>query len=318
MCVLIRMMGRTEERDCNQGLKIDSLPIDSLQNNEALIFVHLMKTGGTTLSQLIREHYPKERIFHFVPKKDGQTLHDLEQMDRSQRERLQFVHGHAKFGFHQHLSQPARYITMLREPVSRIISLYYFIHQNPTREMPPEKHCPTLASYLDTRLKALDNRQTRAIAGPTAARVPFGEVTPEILEMAKKNLETFLMVGVTERFDESVIVLKHALDLKNILYTRVNANSNKPKIDQIDPADIERIKAYNAYDLELYAYVNQLLDQKISQIGPSFQSEYEKFREKNKQFNAVVPPEAQSVNPQLSLMGKVKQKLHQAWLKINY
>lgn len=306
-------MGLIDGRDCNQGLKIDSL-----QANEALIFVHLMKTGGTTLSQLIREHYSDDRIFHYVPKKDGQTLHDLEQMSPSQREKLKFVHGHAKFGFHKHLKQPARYITMLREPVSRIISLYYFIHQNPAREMLPEKHCPTLSSYLDTRLKALDNRQTRAIAGPKAARVPFGKVTPEMLERAKKNLETFLMVGVTERFDESVIVLKHALDLKNILYTRVNANSNKPKREQIDAADIERIKEYNAFDLELYAYVNQLLDQKISNVGPSFQAEYEKFREKNKQFNTMVPPEAQFINPRVSLMGKVKQKLHQTWLKLHY
>ena len=306
----------TDHNDSPQSSS-QALGIDSLKTNEALIFIHLMKTGGTTLFQLIQRHYPEEKTFHYVPLKDGQKLQDLEQMERSQKDQLKFIHGHAKFGFHEHLKQPARYITMLREPVSRVISLYYFTHQNPKRDMPADKWCPTLSSYLDTQLKGFNNTQTRAIAGPLAAQVPFGKETPEMLEMAKQNLDKFLMVGVTERFDESVIVLKHALDLKHILYSRVNENSQKPKIDSIDVADIERIKEYNSLDQQLYAYANQQLDQKIKQIGDAFQDEYETFRQKKKQLNTMFPSNSNDEESKPNFVGRVRQKLKKLWIKIN-
>ena len=284
--------------------------IDVLNDDEILIFLHLMKTGGTTLFRLIDQHYSEKQTFHYIPKKEGHQIVNLEEKLASKKSSIKFIHGHTKFGFHKHLHQPAQYITMLREPISRVVSLYYFTHHNPNRDIPPHKHCPTLSSYLDTHLKAFNNNQTRAIAGPQAVKVPFGEEPPEMLELAKQNLEQFLMVGITERFDESVIVLKYTLGLQHILYSRINENSQRPTLDKIAIADIERIQEYNTLDLQLYDYANKLLDQKIGQLGNTFPNEYKDFSHSTHQFNSVkINAHSSLESTQLSLINQLKYSI---------
>lgn len=260
---------------------------ESLQAHEALIFLHIMKTAGTSLFKVVQQQYAKDLTFHYVARKAGKQLEDFEQLPQETRDRLQFFHGHDCYGIHERLSKPSRYITILRKPVNRVVSLYYFIHHNPNRDIPEAERCPTLRSYLDARLDCVDNGQTRAIAGDVASDFAFGECTSELLDIAKQNLSQFLMVGTTERFDESLLVLKHVLGLDNILYSRTNENLKKPKMEDIDPDDIEMIKTYNQLDQELYVYANQLLEEKISQIGERFPIEYSFFKHVNRQFSDV-------------------------------
>ena len=265
----------------------DDAAYESLLPHETLIFLHIMKTAGTSLFKVVQQQYPKDLTFHYVPLKDGKRLDDLEQWPQTQRDRLRFFHGHDCYGAHQWVNKPSRYITMLRQPVNRVVSLYYFIHHNPNRDIPVEQRCPTLRSYLDARLLALNNGQTRAIAGEAASDFSFGECTSELLDIAKQNLSQFLAVGTTERFDESLLVLKHVLGLDNILYSRTNENVRKPKMDEMDPEDIAIIKTLNPLDEELYLYANQLLDEKISQIGEAFPIEFQFFQHVNRQFSDV-------------------------------
>ena len=265
----------------------NAAPYESLQPDEALLFLHIMKTAGTTLFKVIQQQYPRELTFHYVPLKEGKRLEDLEQWSPEQRDRLQFFHGHDSYGAHEWVNKPSRYITMLRQPVKRVVSLYYFVHHNPNRDIPVEQQCPTLRSYLDAGLRAVNNGQTRAIAGKAASDFAFGECTPELLDIAKQNLSQFLAVGTTERFDESLLVLKHVLGLNNVLYSRTNENVRKPKMEDMNPDDIATIKTLNQLDEELYAYANQLLDEKISQIGAAFPIELQFFQHVNRQFSDV-------------------------------
>lgn len=265
--------------------RVNVAELEILSADEALIFIHLMKTGGTSLFQALHRKYPEEQIFHYVPRQEGQRLADLKSLDPEHKAQLKFIHGHARFGFHQHLQQPSRYITMLREPVSRVVSLYYFIHQNPQREMPEDERCPTLEHYLEKPLKAFDNAQTRAIAGIVSSEFKAGHCTTELLDIAKKNLASFLMVGITERFDESIVILKRVLDLESVFYARTNENPKRPKVREISSENIEKIKHYNQLDLALYAYANELLDAKIHQLGQVFQDEYQQFQQENDRLN---------------------------------
>ena len=48
---------------------------------------------------------------------------------------------------------------------------------------------------------------------------PFGEVTDEMLEQAKHNLrDDIVYFGLTERFDESLVLAKRRLGFRSILY----------------------------------------------------------------------------------------------------
>lgn len=259
--------------------------VECLQPDQALVFLHLMKTGGTTLFRLLRQHYPQRLTFHYTQEKPGKRLEDLYRLSQAERNQLRFLHGHIHYGFHERFHQPCRYVSMLRNPVSRVVSLYYFIHQNPNRNLPEASRFHTLRDYLDSQPLGIDNDQTRRIAGSISHRYSFGECDFELLEIAKQNLRKFLVVGITERFDESLLLLKHALGLEKILYYRFNENTRKPKLEDIDSQDLKRIQHYNQLDTALYQFANELLDEKIQQMGDCFQAEYALFRNANAQYN---------------------------------
>ena len=97
-----------------------------------------------------------------------------------------------------------------------------------------------------------DNLQTRMLSGLPE---PFGEVDDEMLERAKHNLRDGLVFfGLTERFDESLVLAKQRLGLRSILYrSNSRVNTSRPRGDEIPPTAASG-RACNRYDTELYHY----------------------------------------------------------------
>ena len=78
------------------------------------------KTAGTTLQDFILGHYfPFGRAYRFTG-----AVEQVEQfrcLPQEERDGYDVIAGHVHFGVHELLSQPATYLTMLREPVEHFI-----------------------------------------------------------------------------------------------------------------------------------------------------------------------------------------------------
>jgi hypothetical protein len=120
----------------------------------------------------------------------------------------------------------------------------------------------SLKDYVSSGIsKEMDNGQVRQLGG---SKLSF--VSKEHLEDAKNNIENcFSIVGFTERFDETLILLKKRFGWK-INYIRKNVTKNRPKKEQIDKATQEIIRRNNKLDLKLYDVVKKKFDKVISQI----------------------------------------------------
>jgi hypothetical protein len=136
----------------------------------------------------------------------------------------------------------------------------------------------------------VDNHQTRLIAGVGSGELhadgPPAPIGPETLELAKRNLERFLVVGVNERFDESFILIRRALGWKLPMYTSSRvASGSKPATE----AEVELIRERNRFDLELYAFGERLLADAVAAQPPSFRREVGAFRLLNRVPAAIGP-----------------------------
>jgi hypothetical protein len=121
-----------------------------------------------------------------------------------------------------------------------------------------------------------DNSQIRALSGDRAAA--FGGCTPEMLAQAKRNIEAhFTVTGLTERFDESLILLKRAFGWSNVHYVRANVS---PRKDPVPPGALRAIEEQNALDLELYRWATERFDAAIA-ADAGFADEYARFRRSN-------------------------------------
>jgi hypothetical protein len=254
-----------------------------IQNKQkAVIFLHIPKAAGTTLHQIIDRQYPQRAIFSF----NADAITSVEQfknLPEAQKSQIQVVKGHMGFGLHQYMSQPATYITILREPIERVISYYYHVLDNPAHYLHEEvtKDHVGLEAFTSDQLTAeIDNGQTRLLAGPEFMwTIPYGKCTPDLLEIAKQNLiNHFLVVGVADQFDKTLILLKIALGWKNLSYKRSNVNVRRPEKQSISSQARANIEKDNPFDIQLYKFAQQLLKEQIRRNRFRFTVEYARFR----------------------------------------
>ncbi|MBM7691248.1 hypothetical protein JOC77_000653 [Peribacillus deserti] len=233
-----------------------------MSNHDLTVFLHIPKTGGTTLNQIFRKQY---QIFEFF---DHDSLEykviKLDQLTEEQKKQIKAVAGHYSYGIHEEFSQSFTYFTMLRDPVNRVISLYYFLRDYPGYE---RLQTMSLEEYVIKEDEA-HNGQTVLISGSLE--------NPD-LEKAKERLKKFAMVGITEKFNESLFLLQKTFDWKDILYRKENITMNRPSRDEIPTDVINLIKQYNSLDIELYEFAKKLYQEKLHSLSPDEQAQLEKY-----------------------------------------
>jgi hypothetical protein len=282
------------------------------EHTDLIVLVpHLPKTGGTTLNNFIYREFARRFTHesawagelnqgrfelsagvlyfrennsagffreHYVSSLSAEDVAVLQQPD------VHVVLGHFTFGLHEYLNRPVTYVTFVRDPVERVVSLYFHLLAYPD-------HYP-LNSYVASRRvgiadfvmnlerREVDNDQVRRISGIDA---PFGGCTPEMLEQAKENLTTrFSVVGLTERFAESLVLLKLRFGWEEEVFVRWLVNPSNPGQRALSEADLEAIVFHNRLDIELHAYAQALFEEAIAKEEPVFKSQLALLRERQR------------------------------------
>jgi len=234
-----------------------------------LVFVHIPKTAGTTLRHVIRKQYGQERIMNIRAFRPDILKTRVQEHCRSTTPRGDRVFvGHMIFGAHRHLNGDATYVTMVREAIDRVISDYYYIRRTPSHDFynPVATHGYSLAEYVRSGITIYTNNvQTRILAG-WGREVPFGECSERMLDQAKRNIEThFSVVGITRRFDESIVLMKHRLGWSVPVYMTRNRTSDRPGRNEVGSSTIDVIRKYNALDERLFKYAEDRLERQIEE-----------------------------------------------------
>lgn len=228
--------------------------------SKALIFLHIPKTAGTTLNRIIEWQYNPLSIFTLDPYRIRATAKRLKALSEQRRRRLRMVRGHLYYGIHEFLPQGATYITMLREPVARILSSYFFIQRRPLHPMHRKVKTERVGVEDFIRLTLhRQNLQCRLIAG-----VSFdGVCNDQTLEIAKENLvRAFSVVGICERFEESLMLIAKTFGWEVPYYENRKVAKASPAID---PGAVEMIREHNRLDLELYDFGKALFAESLRQ-----------------------------------------------------
>ncbi len=227
-------------------------------DREALIFLHIPKTAGTTLNRIIEWQYSPFAIFTMDPYRIRATPERLKRLPEGRRRRLRVVRGHLFYGIHECLPQGATYITMLRDPVPRALSAYYFILRRPLHPLHWKLKRERLRVEDCLRLfPQRHNLQCRLIAGVKDTAI----ADERLLDIAKENLtRSFSVVGISERFDESLMLIATTFDWEIPLYKNCKVSKARP---QIDPGTVEMIRDHNRLDVELYEFGKGLFEESL-------------------------------------------------------
>ena len=240
-----------------------------------LFFVHIPKTAGLTFQNVLAGVYENTCYCTVYPSwEDAKGLIN----SFAWNGRLRAMAGHFPYGLHREadvqalIESEVRYTAFLRNPVDRVVSHYNYVLNSPHpmhRDI-VARH-PTLESFLAHPWGR--DLQTYFASGWKHADVQRApaEATRAAIEILRDHFE---VVGLTERFDESLILLAEALGWELPTYISTNRSSESARrirAEELAPSLIARIEEANRCDMALYEYAQSLFSERCS-ATPSFQT----------------------------------------------
>ena len=227
---------------------------------KAIIFLHLPKTAGTTLNRLIEWEYRISEMYSVDPVLFEWSYAHLRSLPKKRLSKTRIFKGHMLFGLHEVLPQPSTYITVLRNPVDRVLSAFYFMR---SYKLHPyywklRRKKWTLEEYVKRSTR--DNVQCKIIANANY-HLPC---TQEILDRALDHLDRyFSVIGLSERFEESLALMKLRFGWQLTSYSAFNVTRSRPKRQDLPQASLNLITERNRFDVVLYNHAAKLFEEAV-------------------------------------------------------
>ncbi len=245
-----------------------------MKKNPFLCFIHIEKSGGITLHNIFHRCF-NGYISPHPDKKFGDpcTAQHLDILKRIYPLPIIGIGGHrmaANMGYESVVNGPICYFTLMRNPLERYMSHLNWQKNIMKVDWTPEKFISD---------PAFNNYQALRIAGA------------QEVDKAKKIMkEKFTVIGMIEKFDEAMVLLKGAMkdDTLDFRYEKANIKSyggNEYRFNQLPSGLQEKAIANNAIDIELYRFLKEeLYPAYISRYPGNFEADVIKFKADNKAY----------------------------------
>ncbi len=252
-----------------------------------LYFLHIPKTAGTTFTRILDQPFQAEEIC------PAQLWRDFLKLTSVNLSAYRLYRGHFYYYFVDHLLIQPMMLTFLRDPIQRSISHYEHIIREPGHYLYAKSlELGSLRAFLldDATRPMIVDFQTRSIGmdlDPVqiASRLTEDDLeglrleqilestlptepSQSLLNRAKNRLAEIEFVGITERFDESVELLRKTLTANELTAVEPqNLSSNPIARTSIDAETLELLTASLQLDLELYKFGTDLFQARLREAG---------------------------------------------------
>jgi hypothetical protein len=200
-------LGPSEERGKGE---IENPRRLSLDEDDLVFHLHIPRTAGTTLYEVMASHFPAasrlkggssvalERILASVP---------VEMLDH-----YRLISGLCETNAARLFGRMPHFVTMLREPLSRLMSRFEAIKREPKHSLHAGVRSGEVGffEYLRHRDGGIADANMQVVQIASTAETGRGVLDLDrwmVLELARERLEEFAVFGIRERMEDSVALL---------------------------------------------------------------------------------------------------------------
>lgn len=172
-----------------------ALANSQISEQDLLVFFHAQRTAGSAFRHILAKAYGKQSVFCTQYAQEFKHWHDVSEEElESQR----VFAGHSNFE-EKNWARKLHYTTILRHPVYRTFSLYFYCRKYPNQFLHHIAIDSTIEEFYYTASKKKPKYFHNVMCSRVSGQADF--------ELAKKNIEqNFFLVGATEEFSAFVEV----------------------------------------------------------------------------------------------------------------
>ncbi|MEM6528888.1 MAG: sulfotransferase family 2 domain-containing protein [Chloroflexota bacterium] len=244
-----------------------------------LIFLHMPKSGGTTMLHLISWNYSNPFIINHY----DQIPPFIAQPDDAKR-KVDAIGGQIHFGIHEYMPQPMTYITLLRNPAERLLSIYYYTMDRRRAEKLPNPDS-TFEEFLEQEPFQAEMQLRLLLGGPTMDDTLHKPLPGDTLAQAQQRIEAhFTVAGVMDYYDESLVMMKHRLGWSRAYYAKRNINTKRPTGRDVPETTRKLAEKLTETETELYEWIKQRQAVEIAVMRDVIDTEVAQLRRMNRRF----------------------------------
>lgn len=252
-----------------------------------IFFIHLPKSGGSSVMSFFELNAGKDAYAHC----DWDTSDQAKTIKKLTSSGV--GGGHRSYGYHRTSRSPLSYVTILRDPLARQISHYWYARTG--------KNGEEFTSYSFTEAMVMAGKISLDMwvansldGGNLAVRMLSGleHANHDALILAKENIERhFLLAGRCENISEFLLLLCGKTDFNLPFFSPTNI-TNVGNVKRIAVSDVaaEKFKADNALDYELYRYVIERTEREVASLGSPFKKALESVLQIQSKIDALENP----------------------------
>lgn len=216
--------------------------------NKPLIFIHTPKTAGVSLRSIFKSWFGDNLYFHYADNNKGilPVKRNINKLHSYQNPVV--IYGHfnksRNFGINDYYPDATQFITVLREPFERHVSLYFYLRKGRQKQFGPKIPEKEIEYHLINSKGSFLNNFPK--------QVTFDNYK-EIIE------QYFIEIGIVEKLDMSLqrIANKLGFNFRQADLQKLNTTDPDQEIpywikDQY--IDLHRLE-YTVYDYVLSKYI---------------------------------------------------------------
>ena len=218
------------------------------------VFSHIPKTAGSSLESYLAQGFELKDILHI----NAPDLNRLPQVMYLKNKFPKLIMGHHPIHALLYQLLPDNeivHLTMLREPLARVISYYNYITTREYHALHKQIKNLTFESFLaQNNMVELKNGQAKRLAGFLHSEQQISD--NDLYFKAKYVIDNcFSLVGVTEYFNQFHQLLGKQCGVTYNKLPPINRSKIKVQLKDLSQTQIKIMRQNNKVDIQLYDYV---------------------------------------------------------------